>query len=355
MWIRFNLAFAFTLAAAIGGTLLFVLLVDPLGVSPIALISDQNIVYNDRRQAMPQIIRSRRYDSFIVGSSTTITLDPAWVESAFGGRFANVAIQGATPYEQSRVIGLVARQSPRMILHGLDADWCAPGASRYHPWWPFPEWLYSDLHPYVMRRLLNWHIVRLAIGKVGLALGLNSPLVLANGFDTQLPRDSAWDLEKARARLYSQGTKGAEAASKSSNASPDRSSPPRPGTFPSLDLLSETVARIPSSTTLVMLFMPVHVAVLPPPGSDPYNRLEACKGRVAEIARRPKTHVIDFMRRSVITQDDSRFWDSLHLRAGPAKDLVERTHEAIARGGSPGDGAYRYLAGQVQRSGAPNH
>lgn len=355
MWIRFNLAFAFTLVVAIGGTLLFVLLVDPLGVSPVALISDRYVVYNDRRQAMPQIIRSKRYDSFIVGSSTVITADPAWVESAFGGKFANVAIQGATPYEQSSVIGLIARQNPRMIIHGLDADWCAPGASRYHPWWPFPEWLYSEVRLSDMHRLLNWHIVRLAIDKVRLALGLDPPVVFANGFDTQWPKDSEWNLEKAQARLYSQDGKGAHAASGETDASPIPPSLSRHGSFPSVEYLSAMAAKLPPSTKLVILFMPVHAAALPPAGSDLHNRLKACKERVAEIAHRPNTHVIDFMVRSPTTQDDTRFWDRIHLRSGSVRSLVERAREAIERRESAGDGTYRYLAGPTHRPGASNH
>ena len=64
--------------------------------------------------------------------------------------------------------------------------------------------------------------------------------------------------------------------------------------FPGVDLLRETILKIPESTQLIILFMPVHFSTLPVPGTETYNRLEACKQRVAEAARRPNAHVIDF-------------------------------------------------------------
>jgi hypothetical protein len=349
VWRRFNIAFACTLLAGVGGAFLFVLLVDPLGVSPLAIFSDQNIVYNNRRQAMPQIIRSGRYDSFIVGSSTTITLDPKWAEAAFGGRFANIAIHGATPYEQSRVLELIGREGPKTIVHGLDASWCAADmTSRYHPWWPFPEWLYDDVRPYDLRRLLNWHFIRLAVSKARLAFGFDPPMVLANGFETQLPKDSTWDLAKARARIYAPAADTGATLNKARGVDIAESAPASTS-FPNVDLLREAISKIPASTQLIVLFMPVHSSTLPMPGTEPYNRLELCKQRVAEAVRRPNSHVIDFMRRSPLTDDDSHFWDSLHVRDAVAANLVERTREAVEHRDSSSDGVYRYLSGPTGR------
>ena len=354
MWNRFNVLFACTSATGVAGAFLFVLLVDPLGVSPVSIFPGLNVVYNNRRQAMPQIIRSNRFDSFIIGTSTTITIDPVRAEAAFGGKFANVAIYGATQYEQSRVIDLVGRQGPKMILLGLDATWCSTEApTRYHPWWPFPEWLYGDVSSQDLRRLLNWHMVRLAVSKLRLVLGVDLPVVLANGFETQLPRDSDWTIEKARSRLYA----GAQFASGGSpngdrRLAPDVRSTEVSASFPALSLLEASIAQVPLSTKVVILFMPIHVAALPSPGTGQYNQLEACKQRGAGIGRRPNTHVIDFMRRSAITEDDSHFWDSVHMRDAVAAVVVERTREAVARHEPASDGTYGYLGGSPAGSGS---
>ena len=345
MWNRFNLTFLVVLLAGVGGVLLFVLVVDPLGVSPISTFGTENITYNNRRQAVPQIVRSGRYDSFIVGSSTTIGLDPEWVEFSFGGRVANASIHGATPYEQSRVVGLVVQQQPKLLIHGLDATWCAPIPNQYHPWWPFPEWLYDDPRISDLGRLLNWHVIRLAIEKVQLTYGFRSPDVLANGYETRLPKEAAWNAEQARKRLYASVSDPPAPGERPAGTGRMTEMPPDLSSFPAIALLRDSARKIPGTTKHIVVFMPVHFASLPPPGSDAYTRLEICKERFAEAVRGPNTHVIDFMRRTSTTEDDSHFWDSLHVRDAVAKKLVEQINEATQRQASSDDYDYRYLSG----------
>lgn len=337
MWNRFNLSFVLVLALGVGGALLFVMIVDPLGISPISALGTEDIAYNNRRQAVPQIIRSGRYDSFVVGSSTTINLDPKWIESSFGGRTANVAIHGATPYEESRVLGLVSGQRPKRVLLGLDATWCAPNPGDYHPWWPFPEWLYDDFRITDVGRLLNWHVIRLAAEKLEIAFKFRSPYVLANGYETRLPKDAAWTAAGARARLYAPAPHPVVLDAR----------PIEPKGFPAIALLRKSVEKLPEATELIVLFMPVHFSSLPAQPSDAYSRLENCKQEVAHAVHGQNTHVIDYMRLSSITGDDSHFWDSLHLRDAVAKNLVELTRDATLQQASSADGAFRYLSGPV--------
>ncbi|MGZ8416154.1 MAG: hypothetical protein ACXWVQ_04070, partial [Methyloceanibacter sp.] len=98
MWKRFLRAFAITGAAALALAVTLILLVDPLGVSPVAAFEPKpGYALKDRRFLAQQMIRNGQFDSFLVGSSTIHSVDPDWAEGAFGGEFANLAIHGATP------------------------------------------------------------------------------------------------------------------------------------------------------------------------------------------------------------------------------------------------------------------
>lgn len=190
MWRRFLWPFALTFAVGLAIPFALVLLADPYGVSPARLVSSEHVIPTQRRFIVADIIRSGRYESFIVGTSTVNSINPAWLESAFGGRFANVAVHGATPYEQMRVLDLVLRQkpAPRMIILGLDDTWCSRvQPARYHPQVQFPEWLFEDSRLGHLTHLLNWHAVELARRKLEIAVGYSKTRVAANGFYDDLP------------------------------------------------------------------------------------------------------------------------------------------------------------------------
>src|SRR5450755_2437195 len=110
MWRRFLWAFAISGAVFLTLCLGLILLVDPIGVSPIALATPKSgYAFKDRRFLAQQVIRIGQFDSYLVGSSTLHSVDPEWANAAFGGRFANVAIHGATLYELRRVVELAGR------------------------------------------------------------------------------------------------------------------------------------------------------------------------------------------------------------------------------------------------------
>ena len=128
--------------------LALILLVDPLGVSPVALVEPKaGYALKDRRFIAQQLIRSGQFDSFLLGSSTIHSVDPKWAEAAFGGEFANLAIHGATPHELARVLEAIERSKPRLrtIVLGLDSRrWCSHEPPQtYHPKAVFPELLYD--------------------------------------------------------------------------------------------------------------------------------------------------------------------------------------------------------------------
>ena len=146
MWQRFIGIFTATVLAALTISAAAIALIDPLAVSPLRIVSDEFLPQTNRRYLVPAIVRSGRYDGFLLGTWTVHSLDPLRVADRLGGTFANLALHGATLHEQAQVVRLIGRRpTVRSILWGLDSEWCrsAP-ADRYNPATEFPEWLYDE-------------------------------------------------------------------------------------------------------------------------------------------------------------------------------------------------------------------
>ena len=330
MWRRFLWPFALTFAVGLAIPFALVLLADPYGVSPARLVSSEHVIPTQRRFIVADIIRSGRYESFIVGTSTVNSINPAWLEAAFGGRFANVAVHGATPYEQMRVLDLVLRQkpAPRMIILGLDDTWCSRvQPARYHPQVQFPEWLFEDSRLGHLTHLLNWHAVELARRKLEIAVGYSKTRVAANGFYDDLPPDSTWSLEKAMPRLATDMLATARFDSSFGAAT----------SFQAVSLLDKALSRSAESTHLLGVLMPTYlpqgaIGIVP----------NACKAAIAGILRERGGTTLDFMLPSPWTTNASNFWDRLHFRQAIADVLPGRMREGFENHPSP-DGLYQRL------------
>ena len=115
-------------AAAVGAVLYgFVLLLDPYGLRATRPIMDLN-----QRFMYPQIVRSRRFDAALFGTSTVRLLDPDRLNAVLGVRFANLGLNAGTPWEQMQLADLFLRQvpEPKALVFGLDRNWCEADADR---------------------------------------------------------------------------------------------------------------------------------------------------------------------------------------------------------------------------------
>ncbi len=97
-----------------------------------------------------KLARSGRFDSAVVGSSTSMLLRPTELNAEFGGNFVNLGMPAASPYEQLRVLDLLGYTGAYdgTLIVGLDPSWCAPDGSprllRQMMGQTFPESLYDD-------------------------------------------------------------------------------------------------------------------------------------------------------------------------------------------------------------------
>src|SRR5258708_7360255 len=107
MWKRFVGVFALTALSGLAIVAAAIALIDPLAVSPLRIVSDKILPQTNRRYLLPAIVRSSRFDSYVVGTSTVHSLNPLLVADRLGGTFANLALHGGTPYEQAQVVRLI--------------------------------------------------------------------------------------------------------------------------------------------------------------------------------------------------------------------------------------------------------
>lgn len=339
--------FLATFAGGLAAVYLFVLLIDPYGVVPFSLPIERPIVSISQRHFFPQLVRSRRFDSLIVGSSTIRLLDPAALNAPFSARFVNLAMDSMTAWEQQVLVDFFQRRAgqPRVLVVSIDAVWCDPEADR-HSVTPrgFPHWLYDDNPWNDHLYFLNSATVEVAARLVGYQLGLYKARVRNDGFEVFVPPESEYDLARARQHIW-QG--------RGPQALPDLPPPPLAAaernalSFPALAWLDAMLAKLPGTAVKVLAVMPVHVAAQAWPGTHAAAIEAECTARIIEIARARRATVIDWRIASPITRNDANYWDGLHYRLPIAERIARELAAAVLDGRPSHDGSYRLINWQA--------
>ncbi len=320
----------------------WVVVVDPFNTLHLSPALARVPIATNARYSFPALARSTEFDSAIIGTSTSRLLRPEKLNSLFGARFANLSMNSATAFEQTRVLDVFARNNPRakVVLLGADIVWCEAGTSfsRYTPR-PFPEWMYDNdpwndyLHHF------NFYTLEQAGRQFATMIGRRPVKYGRDGYTNFLPDDDAYDLEKVRAGVWGDRSREIEPVLPSVRLTDDERAAL---TFPTHTLLGEALASLPSETEKIVYFVPYHVAQQPQPGSRGAAVWDECKSRVVAIAEKtPNTRVVDFMIPSAITREDRNYWDSLHYSTDVADQLAALL--ASAANGAVGDPAYRVL------------
>jgi hypothetical protein len=342
-WHHSNRLFLATFGGMLAAVYLFILLVDPYGVVPFSPPFDRPIV-TSQRQMYPQILRTGRYDSIVVGTSTVRLLDPAALGRVFGGHFASFAMPSATAREQVRLIAFFRRMvaAPRAVLIGLDHEWCNRAGSaaardnadvrdREFPAWAFDDNRWNDLF-----YLLNDPTLEAAGRTLGRLLGLIPEKLRDDGFEVFVGPEATYDLARARDHLYGPLPEPLREPAAPRDETDAKMSE-------SLEWLDDGLGALPEATRKVLVFPPLHAHSMPSPGSPGAARYEACKQRAAAIARRRGALLVDWRFVSPLTAEDSHFWDPLHYRLPVAYGLIDDLAHVINEGRDSPDGSYRVL------------
>lgn len=336
-WRRFFGYLAGTVVAIVGVLYLFTVVVDPWDGLPLSPPLDRAPVTANQRFAYPALARSARFDSAIFGTSTSRLLRPEALNAAFQGRFANLAMNDATPWEQTQLMHVFLRAHPqaRTLVLGLDVRWCQTGEAipRLTPR-AFPEWLYQDNRWPGYREMLNMFAIQEAGKEFGVLTGFKRLDQGRDGYTVFVPPDDRYDREKAQAHLRGDGM-----------MIPPGSPVGDPATwiYSAFEELRPILAELPSRTAVILYFVPYHGLSIPPAGHPAFEVWAECKRRAVVLAReRNGVVVADFMRVNPITRDDDLYWDSRHYRVGVA-DRVARDLAAVGRGETGED--YEILGG----------
>ncbi len=204
-WRAFVSVFLGVLIGGIVTIYLFVLLVDPYDVIPFSLPIDRRIVDINDRFMHPLIVRSKRFDSLIIGTSTSRLLDPELLDRLFHARFANLAFLNGRAWEEWAILDLFLRKigPPKVLIVGLDWVWCDQEADRHHtPFRDFPGWLYDENAWNDYLHLFNSGALKIAGLMVGNQLGLRHELLRYDGYGVFVPPESQYDAVRAHDTIW---------------------------------------------------------------------------------------------------------------------------------------------------------
>ncbi len=340
-WRRFLRTLLATAAVAGGVVWLFVMGVNPYANLPVSWpFFDRGPVDGNARYAFPALARDAQFDSALFGTSATRLIRPAALNPAFGARFANLSMNSATSYEQTRLLEVFLRHhpEPRVVAIGLDVQWCRtpPVDNRFVYFSRFPDWLYDESWPGRWRDYLymfDMYSVEKAGQAFGQWTGLQRRVYGRDGYTRFVPPDEQYD--STRALTHLQGTEPWDLPR-------DSSQPPETWKMPPIDRLRFVLQAIPPATLKLLFFVPYnHRFIATRPGPALAMQTE-CKRRVAALAAvTPNTAAIDFMIPSPITLADDNYWDPHHYRVGIAERIVADLASGL-RGQASDD--YRLLA-----------
>lgn len=348
-WRRFVRLFAATLAGLCLFVYGFVLIVDPYDTLPFSPEFEREPISTNARFSFPALAASPRFDSAIIGTSTSRLLRPQALDALFGARFVNLAMNSATAYEQQQIFELFVRHhpTPKAVIIGIDIVWCEVGEDppRF-TFRPFPPWLYDGEPWNDALYLFNRSAVEQAGRQAARAVGLRAPKYGLDGYTNFLPPQSEYDLDKVRRGLYG-GTepKRHEPATPPPDGYADYRRDLR---FPTHAQLAAMLDRLPAQTLKLVYFVPYHHYHQARPGTQSAARWAECKQRIgALVDGRQNAHLVDFMIASPLTLEDANYWDALHYGTTTAQRLAEALHDATAAQTGAGR-LYDYLAGAKQ-------
>lgn len=290
---------------------LFVAIIDPWSMLPLSPPLPRVPISTNARFSMPALASAAAFDSAVVGSSSSRLLRPAVLDTLLGGRFANLAMNAATAWEQSRMLALFTRTHPaaRTVIIGLDNVWCAEAPQRSSGR-PFPEWMYGPSRWSGYGQILTLYAVQEAASQLWVMLGLKRPRYGLDGYTSFVPPESAYDPARVGAAFARWGMP------------PDLPAGSGAKQLPALPLLAAALRALPASTRKILFFTPGHVSQQGAPGSDFAATWAACKAQVAlSAASVPNAVVADFLIPSPITADRASYWDPVHYRV-PVADRV---------------------------------
>lgn len=344
-WRRFSLWFtgsAIAVAAALYG---FTVAMDPYGVQASPEQAATPMMDVNQRYMYPQVVRSGRFDSAVFGTSTVRLLDPERLDAALGGKFANLAMNAATPWEQTQLATLFLRHTPeaRALVFGLDANWCeadADSEKKRLTFRSFPPWLYDEDQAFDFLHMFNFQSLEIAARVAARHFGVAKDRIRADGYEVFTPPENFYDLERARTHIWAGKPDVRPLEPPAQPTAAERAG----WRFPATHWLEGILRAAPAGARVALVFPPTHIASQPRPGSVEAARQSACKAAFTAIGARHGAAVLDFRFPNAVTSKDNNYWDNLHYRLPIAEKLTDAISSGLRREPAPDAEFERVLA-----------
>jgi hypothetical protein len=260
--------------------------------------------------------RDPQFDSAIIGNSRIEMLRPAQLDEQTGMRFVSLYYRGAEPIEELTILHYFLRYhpAPRAIVVGLEETWCFdPLQSDLKT--EFPSWLYEAntvsylAHLYRFSSVENW-------------LAYNTPVKYrADGFNDYEPM------------FHAAGADAMEIVRK--KFSPFRPTVPYTSddAFPAAAELEKVMRDLPATTAVVLAWVPLHISVVPVPGSPAEQAIAACHAAyVFDGSVHPRTRIVNWSVDRPENRIDENYFDKVHYRSALAtafgRDIIEQLNAA---------------------------
>ena len=352
-WRRFTYTLLWTMAIAPALLYLFIIVVDPFDNLPLSPDWARAQVKGIDRDFKPSLARRPQYDSVVIGSSSSMLLHPGRLGEAFDARFTTLAMPAASPYEQSRLLALFLRHhpAPRYVLMGVDHFWCGqkpvPKQFGFTVGQPMRDSMYDE-NNWNDWPGLNSQMLKYTRRQVKSLLDPNrEPGVLDGYYNFTVENYGPYELSRARINIY--GQKQPVLRPKHFKLVDLDPVSMQGLVFPEVERLGEHLVKLPSETVKLVLFPPYHWFHLFQMDKDSQARLSECKRRISALGERlDNFHVLDFMRLSPITLEDSNYWDNEHYNTEIAKSLEIMMSDAVLHG-KRRDDYFAYLWSPLQR------
>ncbi len=304
----------------------WLVVIDPYRVIPIAPAFDRQPIQRNRNYSVAGLARDPRFDSAIIGSSTSAMVNPEHMNAEFGGRFVSLTLWGGTAWQQSIVARTFHRFHPsaKTVLMLLDTFWCGGALPPRPSANTFPAWMYENPAWLIAPRLFGTIALQDSVEQLRYIRGSQS-LNRIDGFEPQFPDDSRYVIDDVRTRIY-----GSKEPRPIPSYDPDvvrkhaldRALARK--TYPNLVYLNEVMAQFSAPTKLVLAFVPIHSYAQRGSTMDGLALYEGCKYAVVEaVGLRPDTLIVDFMLDSELTRDDRNYWDGMHFNSATALRLAQ--------------------------------
>ena len=335
-WRKFTYTLLWVLVMTLTLIYLFIIVIDPFDNLPLSPDFARVQVKGSDRDFKPTLARRPQYDSVVIGSSSTMLLHPGRLSEAFDAHFATLSMPSASPYEQNRLLALFHRHhpAPRYVLMGVDHFWCEqkslPKQMGFTVGQPMRDWLYDE------NRWNNWpglnsKMLKYTRRQVQSLLASDRVLAAHDGYyDFTVEDYGSYDLNRALVHIYDQQ----QPIPRPEDFNPEEldSASGQGRVFPEVERLGEHLATLPPETVKLVLFPPYHWYRLFQMGKESLKRLAACKHRIATLGEQLENYyVLDFMRLSPISLEDSNYWDAQHYNTEIAKSLEIMLSDAVLR------------------------